>query len=118
MSKVTEQLREFGIFNPIGFYGTEPFVSIFVQTNRRTCIPSAVCVTKRGVNLGAAWYDHGSKRFSYGSREDKKEQLEAAKEWASDKFGITQWMRDPFGSYGSADFVKTRLKQLLKQVQR
>ena len=72
-------------------------------------------VVKRGVKLSDAWYDYGAKSFSYSDREAKKEQFEVAKRWASKKFGIKTWLRDPFGSFGEASFVMRRTAELLKK---
>jgi hypothetical protein len=65
-------------------------------------------VHKRGLNLGQAWYDYGARTFSGR----KKEALSEAQAWATDRFGIKVWVRDPFGSYGEAEFIKKRIKEL------
>lgn len=112
MSKLIDQLRKVQVYNPHNFYGNQPFISLRVNHGSGDVLPSAWRVNKAGEKLSDAWYDYGAKSFSYGSREDKKDQLEAAKAWASEKFGITCWMRDPFGSYGEEAFVKKRIREL------
>ena len=70
-------------------------------------------VCKPGENLAGHWADYGSKCFLVWGRKDRADKLSAAKMWASDKFGIVEWARDPFGSYGEAAYVKEHVKFLL-----
>jgi hypothetical protein len=46
----------------------------------------------------AHWTDYGSKTFSC-SFSRRAEQLEEAKHWASEKYGIEEWVHDPFGGW-------------------
>ena len=113
MSKLTDKFREKGVFNSYYFYGMQPYISYQVGDN---WISSRWAVYKRGKNLGQAWYDHGCRTFTghgeVGDGTKRTKGLLQAQRWASKKFGIETWARDPFGSYGEAEFVKQRVKEL------
>lgn len=47
----------------------------------------------------AAWYNYGRKTFLYGNRAKSKEQFEAAKMWAQETYGITEWQRNTSRDY-------------------
>lgn len=113
MSKLTEQLRERGVFNPYEFYGSEPSIGFRANQGSRDVIPSAWRVSKRGVKLSDAWYDHGTMSFSCCGVESRKQALAEAQAWATEKFGIKEWRRDPFGGYGEAAFIKRRIAEIL-----
>ena len=57
------------------------------------------------------WYNRGNKTFEvfYGDRKEvKQSQLEGAKAWASERYGIAAWGRSPFGSWhpaGTMDLI-------------
>ena len=111
MSKTIDKMRERGVYNAYDFYADKPYIS-YCTHERRSCIPNGWSVCKRGLNLGQAWYDNGRRSFSaFGNR---KQALAEAQEWAGKKFGILEWARDPFGSYGEAAYVKARVKELTK----
>lgn len=44
------------------------------------------------------WLNNGNKKFS-GFPKPRAEWLEDAKKWAGEKYGITEWERDPFGDW-------------------
>jgi hypothetical protein len=115
MSKLTDKLREKGVFNPHNFYGAHPYI-VYRASYSRSCIPSCWGVVVRGQNLGEAWYDHGARTFTGfgadGEGTSRTKGLLQAQKWASEKFGITTWKRDPFGSYGEIEFVKQHIKDL------
>jgi len=76
-------------------------------------------VTQPGVDLdpGAHWHykDHrgGSRKaFQVNGRDEKQPQFDAAVAWAMDRFGITEWAREPFGSYVPKAFLDARMAQL------
>lgn len=109
MSKLTEQLREKRVSNPYDFYNGQPYIT-YHSHDRRSCTPSCWAVIKRGLTLSDAWHDYGARTFSgFGNR---KGALAEAQAWAAERFGIKVWARDPFGSYGDADFIKQRIKEL------
>ena len=51
------------------------------------------------VDPNAHWQDHGSKVFTVSGCEQKEPQRLAAIKWASEKYGIDEWEKSPFGSY-------------------
>lgn len=114
MSKLTEKLNAIGMHNSYEFFVDEPYIYISLRGGSRDVIPSSYKVSKCGVSLSEAWYDYGAKSFSFCNRESKKEALEEAKKWAREKFGITEWARNPFGDYGDANFIQRRIEELTK----
>jgi len=61
----------------------------------------------------------GNKRFPHTGRESSetgKQALAAALAWASERFGVEAWTKDPFGGYGPAVFVEARLAVLRPQL--
>jgi hypothetical protein len=115
MSKLTEKFREKGIFNPYNFYGDQPYIT-YQSAQPRSCMCAQWSVVKRGLDMGEAWYDYGCKTFTgfglTGEGSIRTRALLQAQAWASEKFGIKTWMRDPFGSYGEVEYVKKRIKEL------
>src|ERR1700693_3457118 len=111
MSKLTETLRARGIYNSYGFFGEHPYIS-WTQNGGRTVLPSWFGVHKRDQDLGGAWYHYGVKTFAGHSRD--KVALADAQAWASKKFGIKEWARDPFGSWGDAGYIKQRIMELTR----
>ena len=115
-TRLRDRLRTAGVVNPYEFYGSQPYIY------RRVAVPRSVTsagwmVRKRGRDLApkGAWYDYGSKRFGYGGRDQEASALAAAQAWASSEFGVAAWARDPFGCYGSAEFVRRRVDELLEK---
>lgn len=116
MSKFKEAMRGLGIFNAHNFYGPDAVWIHFLGSDRRSPIGARWQVhrrkdgTDRMTDADAAWYDNKLKSFSaYGSR---KEALAEAQRWAGERYGVESWARDPFGSYGPADYVDRRCKEL------
>lgn len=48
---------------------------------------------------GSHFSDHGSKSFGVWGRDVKAVKLKHAKAWASERYGIDEWERDPFGGW-------------------
>ena len=48
---------------------------------------------------GAYWRDYGRKTFATYSYGDKAGAMGAAMTWASERWGIPKWIRDPFGGW-------------------
>ena len=115
MSKITEELKKHKIYNLYEFYGEIPYIWYRPSGGSRSSSVSAWMVTKHGYRLDDSWYNHGSRAFIVFNRKDKPIKLLEAETWASDKFGIKEWARDPFGGYGPSDFIKTRIKEILEQ---
>lgn len=123
MSKFTEQLRGIGIYNPHGFAVTGTvFIDYYPNENGRGGRGARWVVDAVGfkVDPNAPWYAMGRKEFSILGRgthaEVKAHQLEETKNWASEKYGIKEWERTPFGTFMDAEFVKTRMAELKKQL--
>lgn len=118
MSKFTDSLRGIDIYNPWSFaeHG-QPFISYHAQTNRRSCLLSKWVVSRRGFKTDPSgpWYDHGDKSF-VACRADKEDRLNEAKAWASERYGIKEWAKTPFGSWMDADYVKRRVSELKQQL--
>ncbi len=60
----------------------------------------------------AHWRNYGLKTFNVFRREYKQSQLEAALAWASERYGIPEWERTPFGSYvpkGTVAIMRAKL---------
>jgi len=115
-SKIIKHLRELRVFNSFDFYGDEPYIDRYA-TDYRSVTPSYWAVIKRGEKLADAWYARWMKMFSYHDRDGVQPALERALVWASEKFGVKEWTCDPFGSYGSKEYVERRLKELLGMVE-
>lgn len=114
-SKVIKRLRELRVFNPHGFYGKEPYIDRHVS-DYRDAFPSYYTVIKRGEVLDEEphWrFGKDQMVFTYLGRDGSKEVLAKAQKWASERFGIKEWVRDPFGSWGDKEYVERRLKELL-----
>lgn len=134
MGKLTESLRPFRIFNAYQFYagGTDQktgapnetgrvFISYRPQGVGRDMTVAAWMVYRVGykTNPDGPGYDHGNKSFTLPNagmdvtlKERKAEALAEAQKWAGEKYGISEWAKDPYGSYGEAEFVKARVKEL------
>jgi len=116
MSKLTENLRRAGVFNPALFHNRSPYIYYHAGGGRGS-FGTAWVVCKRGENIAepnAGWYEKPNRWFSsWGGSESKAKALAEAQAWASERFGIDGWAKDPFGSYGSAEFIAARLAYLL-----
>lgn len=135
----TKILREFGFFNSSGFAHARgvqndnypydrPAPMCRVYGEHRVVPHVTYMPAQRGRGYKAAcwqviqgnyptdpdghWRDYGRKTFDVHHREEKQPQLEAALAWASEHFGVTEWKKEPFGSYMPAEFVDARTKQL------
>jgi hypothetical protein len=113
MSKLTNQLNARGLHNSWEFFQDQPYIGFRATQGYRDVIPSGWHVNKRGQILSDAWYDNGAKSFSCCGVASRKTALIEAQIWASEKFGIKEWARDPFGGYGDAKFIKQRIVKLL-----
>lgn len=47
----------------------------------------------------APWYNYGNKTFNVWGRDDKESKRLEAISWTSEKYGIAEWEKSPFGSY-------------------
>lgn len=64
----------------------------------------------------AHWQEYGSKKFLVmrggPSSEDGKAKLEETKRWASRRYGITEWEKDPFGGWQDKR-VMDRIREMI-----
>lgn len=111
MSKLTESFRTIGINNANDFAEKgNVYIAYYPEWNSRSVIPSRSFVYRPGYNTDpeAAWYDHKTKTFSG----NKATSVEEAKAWASERYGIKEWAKTPYGDWMDADFVKKRVAEL------
>ena len=115
MAKITQaDLRRIGIVNSFEFYGEQPYIS-HRDTVSRDVTPSAWYAVKRGEDLNdghGAGYEHDARWFVHtggGTGPLGKAALAKAQAWASERFGIDSWAKDPFGGYGPADYIAEHL---------
>ena len=114
MAKMTkEKLKAIGIFNPHNFCtigGGRIFVGYSPQVTGRAYRTAKwqVCGVREKTDPKAFWMDNGQKAFdvngvaanSSGTHAEIKEiQRLAAIAWATEKYGIDDWVKDPFGDY-------------------
>lgn len=96
-----EQYRVYNPYNIATLTGTKIYIDYSPATAGRLANNTSWIVVGVGFNTDpdAPWYDNGNKTFNVWGRADKEEKRLSAIEWASDKFGITEWEKSPFGSY-------------------
>lgn len=113
-AKWVEALRELRVFNEYDFAQGNVYIQYCPRITGRISSSAKWQVRKRGeeTDSKAAWYNHGNKTFCVYGRAEKQPQLLAAIQWASEKYGILQWAKTPFGSYMSDSFVEVRLNEL------
>lgn len=110
MSKLTDQFRARGVYNEYEFFGEQPYITYYAA-EPRTLGSARYMVFKRGVDLGQAWYDRGGRAFLRWG--DRREALAAAQKFVTERFGITEFARCPFGAFGDSTFIKARIKEIL-----
>lgn len=97
------QLRERLISNPYGLAATQPEPRVAVEY-----YPEGDHSNPRWVVFGVGfkvypegtWSQDGNRVFvCFRPSEDKESKLSKAIEWATGRYGITDWERSPFGSY-------------------
>jgi hypothetical protein len=118
MSKLTEQLGTVGIHNAWGFAGHgNVYIGYTPGDSGRGGRSANWQVIRPGYKTDpkGPWYNNGYKTFSVYGRVDKEPKLNEAKQWVSERYGIKEWARTPFGSWMDAEFVKARLDELLGQ---
>lgn len=123
MSKLTEHYRTLGMHNEYGFADGKLFLSYTPEDNGRGGHGAHWQAVKGNEETDptAPWYNYGKKTFtvfSYhkgdGHAAAKQRALDAIKQWASDKYGVQEWARTPYGSWMDAGFVKKRMAELGK----
>lgn len=127
MSKLTDMLNAVGVRNPYVFHtGDTPAAQVYIDFNPATSGMAAMSAYWTVVRVGyksdpnAGWPDYKHKRFvldthTGSAAERKAAALALAQAWASKRYGITDWKRGPFGSYGSGAFIDARVAELQAQ---
>ena len=100
------QLNAMGVFNPHGLAKHCGGLTVYVEYSPQDLGRIAHFAKWQVIRIGyktdpdGHWSDNGHKTFTaYNPREEKEKQLQAALAWASERYGITEWERSPFGSY-------------------
>lgn len=116
MSKPTEQLRSLGVFNSYEFAGQtgQVWIEYYPAESGRAARYGRYVVHRRGYKTDpkAHWLDHGDKTFPSCSKGERPERFKAAMAWASNRYGIKEWARTPFGGWMDAEFVQRRIAEL------
>jgi hypothetical protein len=127
MSKTTDMLRSVGVFNDHGFFdgdGVRGTVWItYVSDRGRGGVGCYASMQRKGhkTDPNGPWYHHGNKALRSfrtprpANTTERAHCIALAQEWASERYGITEWARTPFGGYGDAAYVKARLAELKRQ---
>jgi len=119
--QLIEAMREINVTNPHDFYDSsgasgQVFITYDPGDNWHS----------RGWKVYRVGHDLGRDRFSSAKvnsakefpvfstqgmpfKEAKDDTLARAQAWAGERFDITQWGRDPFGSFGDAAFIESRM---------
>lgn len=121
-TKTILALRARRVYNSYGFFQGLPYICYHAPADHRDWTCAGWRVVKQGVKLSDTWSDYGAKVFltrqGPGSPHERRmDALREAQKWAQQEFGILEWAKDPFGSYGDAPFVKARLAYLLSPEQ-
>lgn len=117
-------LREHGIINPYDLCkaGRDKVAVVYRhQELGRMNQPARWQVMGVGfqVDPDGPWYNYGAKTFIVGSHrnethaQSKERQRQAAIAWATERYGITEWERDPFGDF-QAKATMDRVRELCK----
>lgn len=122
MSKIKDKLGEVKVHNAHNFAGHgNVYIAYSPNEYGRIMRPARWQVVRPGFKTDpdGHWMNYGHKTFllvnAGETHKEKKEiALEEAKAWASERYGITEWAKTPFGDWMDADFVKARLKELLE----
>lgn len=101
MSKALEALRRIAIYNSWGAAqrgDSQVYISYRPADNGRSYQPAAwqvVDASGKKTDPGGYWRDYGHKTFRVTGRDNRGPQLEAAKQWVAEHYGIEEWARIP-----------------------
>lgn len=104
MKKLTKkQWNERHVFNGhnLAQAGLGLYIAFFPQVTGRMYRSAKWQIVKVGekTDANASWEDCGNKSFHVHFDQSKDAQLDAAKKWAFDTFGVSEWERDPWGNW-------------------
>jgi len=124
MKRLTKaQWRGAEVYNPHNLCSLgegKVYISYRPRGDSRSCIVPGWMVHGIGFSTDptAHWMDYGSKSFSSWGRESKIAAFSDAKAWASAKFGIKSWVRDPFGGWQNAKVFARAVKIAREQLEK
>lgn len=110
MSKLTESFATVRVHNGRQYADSNVVISYLPATER-----SARWMVSKGderTDLEAGWSHGWRKTFIVSGRHQKPGRLEQAKTWASERYGITEWAKTPYGDWMDAGFVAQRTAEL------
>lgn len=115
MSKATDSFATVGIHNGWQFAKANVMISYLPASGSGGWWqPSKWQVCRGGEHTDpeAGWRDHWRKTFTVRGRHEKAGRFEAAKAWASERYGIAEWAKTPYGDWMDAEFVTKRTAEL------
>ena len=98
--KIAETLNEKGILNDYGIVENgHPWIYLYIP-GQRDMLPSAWVLTVKGMEFKkAAWYEHGSRHYSYMGVQRRKERLTEVLEWVEVNFPDIKMVKSPFSRF-------------------
>ena len=106
MKLTKAQWAELGVRNSheVASRGTKRYVSYRPAEYGRASNSAAWQVVHIGylTDPKGHWRDNGHKTFTVYRREEKEAKLKEAIAWASKRYGIKEWERDPWGDWHPA----------------
>jgi hypothetical protein len=114
MAITKEQMRSVGVYNAHNFANGAIFVDYTPRDTGRGGFSAKwqVCWAGHVTDPKAHWADYGKKTFNVFGKDEKETARLEAIAWATEKYGIKEWAKTPFGSYMDAGFVAKRLGEL------
>jgi len=126
MSKLTESYRDVRVFNVANFYNSkhgQVYIAYNAADHGRGGRGASVQVMGVGFKTDpdSAWYNYDRKTFlpynKPGTAAERRAATVAeAKAWATERYGVTEWARDPYGCWGDAAFITKRKAQLAHEI--
>ena len=112
--KLTKALcRTAKIFNPHNYANGEVYITYHPEERGRISTYASWSVSKAGMKLSDFWRDYGSMHLTVHRREQKEAVLKTAMKYVTDKFGIVNFAKTPFGSWMDAEFVAKRNAEIV-----
>ena len=115
-AQLREKFRARRVYNSYDFYNKAPYI---YRTAGDEWHLAAWKVSQRGVDLNDGeghWQDPHSRVFIIHGRVDVMLRLAEAIAWATERFGISEWIRGPYGDYGPKEWTAKRTAWILSQL--
>lgn len=113
--------------NVCSAFGGKVFISYVPEETGRSYRAAGwnVCGIGFKTDPDGWWGNHGAKTFDVHAfrtyemthHEAKAAAFEAAKAWCVEKYGLTEWVKDPFGGYQTPDVIE-RMEKAIKEVKK